>query len=878
MNNGCGEGVFFFLFFFFFTFHFLLSFSQQTHGETPHHHPYSVRPTPSSPSEMDTRASSASPEPLRESGSKENLVPSASVVRSSGTNANSHAQAAVPAGAAAAPAPTEGRLDFDFFSAASEEDREMRRRISDGENNDGRPSELEQVQNEVHRLQQQLIERDGVIHDLHRRSYVAQEDENRKTVIKRGFSVIEKRYVNTTTITDVMRDSMHHLIYTMVDAYGGSAGVLILDVPYNACLGAQNTELKTPILLQSFWEDKPSIPHYVLRELEDLHLFKDIVTQKKGKVLNEWETGVIKQGRGLREVSKVMAVPVVVDGASIALVLMVNGAYSERDPKLLAEVLSELWTSNVLPLINIALDTERKKDTEAKLVTESLQRDEIILTLDTILEEVVSAAAEGTRRISGSDLWKSILQRVADFFEEYYQSDVLVAVTNTEANFRIHRNSATGSGGSSRGAASSSKKQSTKGLDFIYYLFSQSLEHIRTTTMKHLKHPQLRDSRVMRETVESGEPLYCSDCKHMTFPCGHMKMNTLLIVPILFCEEPVGMLGLSNGDFSMSTGRILQSVFTTFWSMIVKATVLSESQRVVSATLPQAICERVKGGEMISDAYPAASVLFANIVAFTEFTKDLTPREVVEYSNLVFVQLDDLARQLHLEKIKLIGDCYMLAGGLADKSGSAPGSVTNRGEQAQLKAMLDFGTKVHECVKAINSGETTCSAGVRKQLDRIPLQLRIGLSEGPVTAGVFGTGKVQYDILGPTVCTATRLESSGRPGTIQISQSVYDAMKDEDYVFEKRKPVCLKGLGLMQTYYVLGRKPPSATAAKPLKPIESGLADKRRPSFTYDPLNDTNTVGEAGSAATSSPLQTPVSQGALRSPVRFSELPSPQRR
>eukprot|EP00754_Rhynchopus_humris_P007650 Rhum_TRINITY_DN13526_c0_g1::Rhum_TRINITY_DN13526_c0_g1_i1::g.60999::m.60999 len=692
----------------------------------------------------------------------------------------------------------------DLLSAASEDERELHRRIVAEHDSTDAPTEVDRMAREIHRLQAQLIERDTVIHDLHHKAHVSQEDENRKTSIKRGFSVIEKRYVNTDSTDSVMQDSMHHLIYTMVDTFGGCAGILILDVPYNACIGASNKDLKKHLLLRSFWEETPSIPHCVLRELEDMQYFRDVATQKKGKVLNEWETGVVKQGaRGLRgaHVQRVMVVPIVVDGGSIALAVMVNGAYTQRDPLLLAEVLSELWTSNVLPLINIALDTERKAETEARLVTESLQRDEIILTLDTILEEVVTATvAAAASRVSSETLWKAILQRVADYFEEYYGADVLVAVTNTEANFRIHRSSATGSGGSSRGGGGASKRDSDAGLEFIYYIFSQSLEHVRRTSMKHLNHPRLQDSKVMGQVVSSGQSLFSSNCKEMTWPCGHMKMNSLLLVPVMFCEEPVGMLGLANGDFCASTGRILQSVFNTFWSMIVKATVSANTQNTAISGVPLAIADRLKNGEVVADAYESATVLFANIVSFSAFTKNLTPKEVVEFTNLVFRRLDEAATELNLEKIKVIGDSYMLVGGLKDKSGRPTPGNSGLGH---VEKTVEFGVRVLEIAEELNNGGAACSEKIREQLEKMPLQFRVGISEGPLTAGVFGAGKLQYDVLGPCVNTAARLEASGRPGCVQINQSVYDVVKDE-YTFEKRKPICLKGIGLQQTYYITG--------------------------------------------------------------------------
>eukprot|EP00754_Rhynchopus_humris_P018243 Rhum_TRINITY_DN14597_c0_g4::Rhum_TRINITY_DN14597_c0_g4_i1::g.99450::m.99450 len=686
-------------------------------------------------------------------------------------------------------------------------------------------AEKEKLQEEIIALQAQLIDRDGVIHELHRKATTAHKNECRKNMIKEGLSVIERRHVNTSSTSTVLHDSMHHLIDTILDTYGGSAGVMLLDVPYNATLGARNPDLKAAKLLRSFWEKRPGVPRAVLEQLEDPALFRDVLTQKKGKVLSAWELGVVKeQAHGLPGVHNVMAVPVVVDAASIALVLLLNGEYTSRDPKVLTGVLSELWTSNVQPLINLALDTERQKETEATLVMESLQRDEIILCLDQMLEDVVQEKLQWTSgRMSSEQLWRRILQRVADFFEEYFGADVLVAVTNTDANFRMHKNT-TGSSGSVSGRDSLTERVSVRDLSFIYYVFSRNMEQVRAMKMKHLDHPKLAESTLMASAIESGEPYHTSDTKHLNLPCGHMKMNNVLLVPILFCEEPVGMLGLANGEFTVSSGRILQSVFKTFWSMFVKATVMSESQEVLNAALPLEISERVKGGRSIADSYETASVMFADIVGFTSFTKDLEPIEVVEFSNLIFARLDKLVQDFNLEKIKVIGDCYMVAGGLKYKGGKKV-RVTDRCSQAQLNEMVAFALRILDEAKNINeSGAELGSGRVAEKLQKHPLQFRIGIAEGPITAGVFGTAKVQYDVLGATVNLASRLQSNGRPGAIHVNESLFKELHGLGYEFEERDPVMLKGLGLQKTYFITGVSRPkrmaTSSSADDLSPLQ----------------------------------------------------------
>ena len=673
-----------------------------------------------------------------------------------------------------------------------------------------RSEEDDKLLRNIFELQKQLIERDTTIHELHNRATISQQDEIRKVELKRGFSVIEKRHVNTSCVTKVLEDAMHHIGYTVKEAFGGEAGVLLLDVPYNSNIGATNVEVREHVLLQSYWPDRPLFPMSFLRELEKLGPYSNVITQKRGKVLSEWEIEGVKEqsSRILDGLDSIMAVPLVVDSGSIGLVIIVNGEYTVRDPPLVKEVLSELWTSNVQPLISISMDNVRKKETEDKLVKESQLRDEIILSLDLMLEETVKLAAVAERDgtiaggLSMSEyLWTVILEKVADFFESYFSADVLVAVTNAEGNLRMQKlNDRLSSGGSSKKQSS----YSVEGLEFMHYIFSDSLKHVRNTKMRHLTHPTLRKSAYMRTVMEKGDPHFCKDCKHITFPCGHMKMNNMLLVPILFCEQPVGMIGLSNGEFSASSGRILQSVFTTFWSMIVKATIMSESQKVLNAALPVEVSERVKKGEKVADSYTTATVLFAEVVGFQEFVKGLEPIEVVEFSNMIYTRLDQLVGGYKLEKIKVIGSCYMVAGGLQDKSGKRRKAkkAADKVRHSQMMEIVDFGLRILEEAQLINTGTGCSNLKLREKLKQSPVQFRIGISEGPLTAGVFCTHKVKYDVLGATVNLASRLQSSGRPGMVQVNSSIYEETKNKGYEFEKRKPICLKGLGLQQTYFI----------------------------------------------------------------------------
>ena len=205
------------------------------------------------------------------------------------------------------------------------------------------------------------------------------------------------------------------------------------------------------------------------------------------------------------------------------------------------------------------------------------------------------------------------------------------------------------------------------------------------------------------------------------------------------------------------------------------------SERLLLNVLPGPIADRLKGGEgTIADSFDDVTVLFADIVDFTPFAARLEPAEVVDILDGVFSTFDDIAETYGLEKIKTIGDCYMMVGGLPEP----------RPDHAE--AVADAALEIREKVKIGADG----SMG--------PLTLRIGLHSGPVVAGVIGRRKFIYDLWGDTVNTASRMESQGRPDAIQCSSPAFERLRGA-YEFEPRGMIDVKGKGPMETYFLLGR-------------------------------------------------------------------------
>ncbi|MBF2079117.1 MAG: response regulator [Synechococcales cyanobacterium T60_A2020_003] len=209
----------------------------------------------------------------------------------------------------------------------------------------------------------------------------------------------------------------------------------------------------------------------------------------------------------------------------------------------------------------------------------------------------------------------------------------------------------------------------------------------------------------------------------------------------------------------------------------------AKSEALLLNILPEAIAQRLKHGEQtIADNFTDVTVLFADIVNFTEFSGALSPAELVDLLNQIFSTFDQLAVQHGLEKIKTIGDAYLVVGGLP----------TPRPDHADAVAEMAL-----DMLEAIAQFDVPGTAGG----DRQPLTMRIGINTGPVGAGVIGIQKFTYDIWGDTVNIASRMESLGVPGRIQVTERTYECLQ-ACYTFEERGWVDVKGKGQMKTYFL----------------------------------------------------------------------------
>jgi len=215
----------------------------------------------------------------------------------------------------------------------------------------------------------------------------------------------------------------------------------------------------------------------------------------------------------------------------------------------------------------------------------------------------------------------------------------------------------------------------------------------------------------------------------------------------------------------------------------------AENEALLLNILPRSIAERLRAGEtVIADRFEDMAVLFADVVGFTELSSRLTPNEVVTLLNEVFTACDRLADRFRLEKIKTVGDAYMVVGGLHTVYGFAPSAHETHAED-----VAEMGLAIIDEVDRLGRERN------------LPLRIRVGMHVGPAVAGVIGLKKFIYDVWGDTVNTASRMESTGVPGRFQVTAETYDRL-GKRFEFEPRGPVEVKGKGVIDTWFLVGRR------------------------------------------------------------------------
>ncbi len=263
-----------------------------------------------------------------------------------------------------------------------------------------------------------------------------------------------------------------------------------------------------------------------------------------------------------------------------------------------------------------------------------------------------------------------------------------------------------------------------------------------------------------------------------------LAYGVTLVLAVVLPEriEPVHVVEGSPAGIAGTIVGVLAFVFPSMAYFVrQRDRFQKESDDLLHAILPDEIAQRLKSDRtMIADDHESASVLFADVVGFTPMSAAMSPPELVGLLNAVFTTFDGFVEELGLEKIKTVGDEYMVASGVPH----------GRSDHAHAIAELALRMRDHT---------------ERHRFDGHEISLRIGINSGPVVAGVVGTHKFAYDLWGDVVNTASRMESEGVPGSIQVTPATYELIRD-GFVCESRGVVSVKGKGDMETYFLVSRR------------------------------------------------------------------------
>ena len=206
-----------------------------------------------------------------------------------------------------------------------------------------------------------------------------------------------------------------------------------------------------------------------------------------------------------------------------------------------------------------------------------------------------------------------------------------------------------------------------------------------------------------------------------------------------------------------------------------------KSEKLLLNILPEMVAEQLKKqNRTIADYFDSVTILFADLVNFTNLFSQLPPIEIVEILNEIFSEFDRISTKYGLEKIKIIGDAYMVVGGLPQQ------------RENHAEAIAEMALDMQQAIAQFNL-----------ETDKT-FSIRIGINTGAVVAGVIGTKKFSYDLWGDAVNVAHRMESHGVPNRIQVTASTYQLLKDK-YILQPRGDIEVKGKGKMPTYFLVGR-------------------------------------------------------------------------
>ena len=250
-----------------------------------------------------------------------------------------------------------------------------------------------------------------------------------------------------------------------------------------------------------------------------------------------------------------------------------------------------------------------------------------------------------------------------------------------------------------------------------------------------------------------------------------------------------------GGGIAIATAVGAELVYRLGGQLAVERAQRAQIEELMHRVFPVSVAESLGRHGRVAEQYAEASILFADIVGFSPTVSTMAPADLLALLDDVFSALDEIVDELGLEKIKTIGDCYMVASGVPDPVVDHAGPL------------CEFALRAAELVQSHQFGGR-------------PMQMRIGINSGPVVAGVVGKKRFLFDLWGDAVNIASRMESHGQPGAVQITEATHALVADR-FDCVDRGIVEVKGKGPMRVWHVLGRKQPGAPTEIDLRSVGS---------------------------------------------------------
>jgi len=259
-------------------------------------------------------------------------------------------------------------------------------------------------------------------------------------------------------------------------------------------------------------------------------------------------------------------------------------------------------------------------------------------------------------------------------------------------------------------------------------------------------------------------------------------MDKLIIYRLILLDQDLKIIGNTNNlnlrVHIQGEDELTNFAHTINWMLDELQKEKDKTEKLLLNILPETIAQQLKQShDIIARDFECVTILFADIVGFTTLSGRLSPLELVDFLNQLFSDFDYLVEELGLEKIKTIGDAYMVASGLPEPRTDHAEAIANMA--------LEMNKVINQVSLAYNEN----------------FKIRIGINTGKVVAGVIGKKRLIYDLWGDAVNIASRMESSGEPGKIQVTENTYKLLKNK-YILSKRGTVNVKGKGDMVTYWL----------------------------------------------------------------------------